>query len=344
MASPTWETKKERLSSHSDSRGRSASKPSEVPAKGWKDVLLRTKDAINEDLVSTNAAAMAYYIFLAIVPALTSLVLIYAWIADPTEIQEHFSKISQIIPAEISNIINQQLIDLSSKNPGNSLGLGALAALFFALWSASKGNTAFMDALNVIYDETNERGFIKKSLLAIGMTFIGTIMGLIAMGVIVFYPNVINFFPLPQIVKTVAGVGSWVILLLIFSAYLSFCYRYGPDRKKAKWRWVSWGSSFAAISWALVSAGFSWYASEFGSFNKTYGSMAAIVVLMMWLYISSFVILIGAEINSELEHQTAKDTTKHPEEPMGDRGAYVADTLPRPQGKEIKDDHPINYQ
>lgn len=344
MGSSIWETKEERKESLSDTRGRNASKPSEVPAKGWKDVLFRIKDAINEDLVSTNAAAMAYYIFLAIVPALTSLVLIYAWIADPSEIQEHFSKISEIVPVEITDIINEQLVDLSSKNPGNSLGFGALFALFFALWSASKGNTAFMDALNVIYGEKSERGFIKKSLLAIGMTFIGTIMGLLAIGVIVFYPNVIDFFPLPQIVKTVAGVGSWVILLALFSGYLSFCYRFGPERKKAKWRWVSWGSTFAAFSWALVSAGFSWYASEFGNFNKTYGSMAAIVVLMMWLYISSFVILIGAEINAELEHQTAKDTTKSPEEPLGERGAYVADTVGRPQGKDAHEDQPINYQ
>ncbi len=344
MDSSIWETKQERLHSHSDSRGRNASKPSDLPAKGWKDVLFRIKDAISEDLVSTNAAAMAYYIFLAIVPALTSLVLIYAWIADPAEIQEHFSKINQIIPAEISNIINEQLVDLSSKNPGNSLGFGALAALFFALWSASKGNTAFMDALNVIYGEKDDRGFIKRTFMAIGMTFIGTIMGLLAIGVIVFYPNVIDFFPLPEIVKTVAGVGSWVILLALFSAYLSFCYRFGPDRKKAKWRWVSWGAAFAAIAWALVSAGFSWYASEFGNFNKTYGSMAAIVVLMMWLYISSFAILIGAEINSETEHQTAKDTTESPDEPLGDRGAYVADTVGRPQGKDANDDQPINYQ
>lgn len=344
MGSSIWQTKNERLHSLNDSHGRRASKPTDVPAKGWKDIIFRVKDAISDDFVSTNAAAMAYYIFLAIVPALTSLVLIYAWIANPSDIQEHFQKISTIIPIEISKMINEQLVALSTQNSDTSLGLGALGALFFSLWSASKGNNAFMDALNVIYGEKNERGFIKKSFLAIGMTFIGTIMGLLAIGVIVFYPNVIDFFPLPQIIKTVAGVGSWVILLAIFSVYLSFCYRYGPDRKKAKWRWVSWGAAFAAVAWALVSAGFSWYASEFGNFNKTYGSMAAVVVLMMWLYISSFVILIGAEINAETEHQTAKDTTKHPEEPMGERGAYVADTIGHSHDKGSKDDHPISYQ
>jgi membrane protein len=315
MATATWHH-----------RGREADTPKEIPASGWKDTLMRVKDQVNHDRVSMVAAAMAYYTLFAFVPALSSVVLIYAWVSDPSEIANHISKASQVLPAELMEILNTQLGALASKAP-SKLGFGALFSLLIATWSASKGSKAFIEALNIIYEQEEKRGFIKLNSLALGMTLIGTTLSIIAMGVIVGIPAITSFFHFNETLESAAAVGSWVILLGIFSLFLSFAYRYGPHRDQAKWRWVSWGAVIAAVLWAIASALFSWYAKEFGNFNKTYGSLGAVIVLMTWFYLTSFVILLGAEINAELEHQTKKDTTKGPDRPMGQRGAKMADTL-----------------
>lgn len=328
MGTATWEKARRRYGGGKSVRGRDAESPHQMTAKGWKDVLWRVKNGFSEDQISTNAAAMAYYSLLAFVPALTALVLMYAWISDPQDIQSHFSSVSEdVIPVEITQIVNEQLQSLAGQNTNTSLGIGAISALFFALWSASKGSNALVDSLNIIYKEKNDRGFIRSNLLALGLTLLGTVVGIVALGVLILYPNVIKFIPLPDVVQTWTWVGSSAILLFLFSLYLSVAYRFGPHRRKAKWKWVSWGAVIASLLWAVISAGFSFYATEFGNFNKTYGSMAAIVVMMMWLYLSSIAILIGAEINAELEHQTLRDTTTDPEKGIGERGAYVADSI-----------------
>lgn len=331
MATTTWDHAKTRGGRLS--RGRQAESPAQMPAKGWKDTLLRVKKQISEDKLSMVAAAMAYYALLAFVPALTSLVLMYAWFADPAEITQHLDAVSRILPGEITNTIKEQLTALSGQHSNTTLGLSAITALLFSTWSASKGATALTEGLNIVYDEKNDRGFIKSTLLAVGLTLLGTLMGILAMGVVVGYPAIIKVFNFPETIATVAGIGSWVLLLALFSFFLAFAYRYCPVRQNAKWKWVSWGAVIASVLWALVSAGFSFYASEFGNFNKSYGSMGAIIILMMWFYLSSFVILIGGEINSELEHQTMKDTTTGPQKPMGHRHAEMADSVGPQQGK-----------
>jgi membrane protein len=304
-----------------------------MPAKGWKDTLLRVKKQISQDHVSMVAAAMSYYALLAFVPALTSLVLMYAWFANPAEISEHLDTVARFIPSEIAQTIKEQLTALSGQHSNTTLGISAITALLFSTWSASKAATALTEGLNIVYDEQNTRGFIKSNLLAIGLTFLGTILGIVAIGVVVGFPAFASMFNFGETFETLVGVASWVVLLALFSFYLTFAYRYCPVRDKAKWKWVSWGAVIASVLWAIVSAGFSYYASEFGNFNKSYGSMAAIIILMMWFYLSSFVILLGGEINAELEHQTLKDTTRGPSKPLGRRGAEMADTVGKQQGK-----------
>lgn len=316
MENTTWQ----------DDRGREADAPQEIPGKGWKDVLKRVKQGIKDDRLSLISAAMAYYALFAFVPALSSVVLMYAWISDPSQIQAHMSTLSEFMPPEGREIINNQLGTLAGK-ASPTIGIGAIGALLIALWSASKGSKAIIEAMNIIYEEEETRGFFKLNIFAIGMTLLGAVMGILAIGVIVVVPVVMNFFDFLPMTSILATAGSWFLLLAIFSFYLSFAFRFGPARENAQWKWVSWGAVFSAVSWAVVSALFSWYAKEFGNFNKTYGSLGAIIVLMMWFYISSFVILVGAEINAEMEHQTAKDSTTHPEKPMGDRDARMADTL-----------------
>ena len=313
-------------------RGREATSPKDIPLTGWKDTLYRVKDQIGKDRLSMIAAAMSYYALFAFIPALSSIVLIYAWVSDPTEIYNHINKFSNILPQEIQAMLKEQLGALSSK-ASSTLGFGALFSLLLTLWSASKGSLAFIDGLNIIYNEKEERGFIKQNLMALGTTLLATLLGIIAIGVIIGVPATASFLGWPDSLEFAVTAASWLALLALFSVFLAFAYRFGPHRQKAKWKWVSWGAVIAAVLWAISSAGFSWYASEFGDFNKTYGSMGAIIVLMMWFYISSFVILLGGEINAELEHQTMKDTTTGHPLPLGSRGATMADTVGEAKSK-----------
>lgn len=316
MATATWD----------NHRGRLAKSPTQIPAKGWKDTLMRVKEELKHDRVSMVSAAMAYYALFAFIPALTSIVLIYAWISDPSEIAGHIAYAKQILPSDILNTVNEQLQALASKG-SSKLGFGAIFSLLLSTYSASKGTSSVIDALNIIYEEEDKRGFIKRTALAVGMALLGAVLAILAMGVIVLIPAITSLFHFGDAFAILGTVASWVILLGIFSFYLSMLYRVGPDRQNAKWKWVSAGAVIAAVLFAIVSALFSWYAKEFGNFNKTYGSMGAVIVLMTWFYLSSFVILLGAEINAELEHQTLRDSTTGPEKPLGVRGAKMADTV-----------------
>ena len=315
-------------------RGRNADTPAEIPAKGWKDTLVRVKKEISEDRVGMLAASMSYYSLLACVPALTSMVLLYAWFSDPADISRHISEIARFLPREAETILREQLTSLASKAP-TTLGLSAIGSLLFSLWSASKGSTSVIEAMNIIYDEKECRGFVKRTAMALGLTLLGTVLSLVAILVVVALPAITGIFNFGPMFETLGNAAGWVLLLLIFSFYLSCVYRFGPCRAKAKWKWVSRGSIIASVLWALTSALFSWYASNFGNFNKTYGSLGAVVVLMTWFWISSYIILIGGEINSELEHQTKKDTTTGTPKPMGARGAEMADTV-GPSAEELK--------
>lgn len=313
-------------SSWGNQRGRDAETPGQIPGAGWKDTLIRVKNEVTADRLSLVSAAMAYYALFAFVPAISSVVLIYAWVSDPSEISGHLASVSQFIPSEIMTMMNEQLKNLSGK-ASSTLGFGAISALLIALWSASRGTKAVIEALNIIYDEKDRRGFIKLNLIAIGITLAAVVMGILAIAVIVAIPVITNLFNLGRSTEIIGTGVSWIVLLALFSFFLSFIYRFGPNREKAKWKWVSTGALIAAVLWAIASAGFSFYAKEFGNFNKAYGSLGAIIVLMMWFWISSFVVLLGAEVNAELEHQTGRDTTTGEEKPLGDRGAHMADTL-----------------
>ncbi len=341
MATTLWHFGKKNYETREDSqakefnRGRTADKPSELPAKGWKDILYRVKSEVKNNQIGLISAAMAYYALLAFVPAITTIVLMYAWISDPGEISNHISKVGKFIPSELQEILRTQLTALSSKAQ-STLGLSAITGLLFSLWSSSKVSKAIIVAMNIVHDEKEERGFFKLNLSALGLTFLGALLGVMAIFVVVGLPAFIKFFNLSGALETGVAASSWLVLLTIFSFFLSMIYRYAPDRDEPKWKWVSWGAAISAILWAAASLLFSWYASKFGNFNKTYGSLGAVIVLMMWLYISSYVILLGGEINAEMEHQTKKDTTKGPAKPMGSRNATMADTLGESAKKRVR--------
>jgi len=308
-------------------RGRNAREPREIPARGWLDIAKRVNEQLTSDNASIIAAGLALYSLLAIFPALTACVLLYGLFASPDQITQQLQSFQGLLPAEGVAILEEQLRTLASQQD-QALGIGLVTAIAIALWSARKGMVALMTAANVAYDEEEHRGFIKRLLVSLAFT-LGAVVGfaaVVALGVAV--PIVIEFLPLGPAAEIVLLVLRWAALFFIAVLGLSIVYRYAPDRREAKWRWVSLGSVIAATLWLIGSLLFAFYVRRFGdSYGETYGALGGVIIMLMWLYLSAYVVMLGAEINSEMERQTRRDTTKGPEKPMGQRGAYAADTL-----------------
>jgi membrane protein len=307
-------------------QGRNAAKPTEIPKSGWWSILKRTFSEANEDRVMTEAAGITFYVLLSLFPGLTALVSIYGLFADRATIQQHLSDLSGFLPEGGMTIINEQLERLVS-SPQEALGFGAIIGLLAALWSANQGTKAMMDALNIVYEEEEKRGFVLRTALSLGMTFGALVFVIIAMAGIIVLPVVLNFLWLGEGTETIISLARWPVLLVAITVLLAVLYRYGPSREPAQWRWVSYGGVFAAVLWAVVSAGFTFYVSRFGNYDATYGSLGAVIGFMTWIWLSSIVVLVGAELNAEMEHQTARDTTTGSERRMGSRGAVMADTV-----------------
>jgi membrane protein len=309
--------------SHDDSRGRTAAAPQEIPPQGWFDVLKRVASQIKQDHLGLIAAGVGFFLLLGLFPGLAALVSIYSWVADPASINAHINQLSGILPGQAAEIIRKQAEQLSS-NPAQA-GWGAVLGVVIALWAGSKAMKAVVEGVNIAYKETEDRGAVRKQLVYLGLTLAAVLMGILAVLLIAVVPAIESFLPLPDWGRQLLVWARWPVLLLLGITIISIVYRFGPSRRRARWKWVSWGAGGATVAWLIVSALFSVYVSNFGNYNETYGSLSAVVVLMMWLYLTAFLMLIGAEVNAELEHQTTRDTTTGGEKPMGSRDAYVAD-------------------
>jgi membrane protein len=307
-------------------RGRSADTPTEIPARGWKDILWRTYEEFNKDRIMSVAAGVTYYALLALFPAIAALVSIYGLFADPATIQDHLNTLSGFLPGGALDIIREQVTRIASKG-GGALGFGFIFGLVLSLWSANAGMKAIFDALNIVYGEDEKRNFIKLNVLSLSFTLGAIMFILVALGGIIVLPIVLNFIGLGSGTEWLVSLARWPILLIGVVLGLSLIYRFGPSRDKAEWRWVTPGGIVAAVLWVAVSMLFSWYVGNFGSYNETYGSLGAVIGFMTWIWLSTIVVLLGAEINAEMEHQTAKDTTEGSDQPMGVRGARMADTV-----------------
>jgi membrane protein len=306
-------------------RGREAESPHEIPAKGWRDIGLRVKRDASEDNISIVAAGVAYYGFLAIFPALAALILIYGLFADPSVVQHNVASLSAI-PSDVRDMLTQQLTSLSRQSSG-SLSAGLVVSILFAVWSATKGMKALMTSLNIAYDEREQRGFLHRTAVTLLFTVGMIALAAFAVVLVAVFPAAVDRIGLPDVVATAIRWARWPILAASVLLGLALLYRYGPSREHARWRWVTWGSAVATAVWLAASAGFSFYVSRFSSYNKTYGSVAAIVILLTWFLLSAYVVICGAELNGEMEHQTVKDTTTGPSRPLGRRGARRADTV-----------------
>jgi membrane protein len=308
-----------------EDRGRTAEKPSEIPKQGWRDILWRTKERVKNDNLSIVSAGIAFYVFLGLIPALGALISIYGLAADPATIRDQLSSLRGALPQEVITILNDQMIRIAQQSAGATVG--ALFGTLLALWSGAKAIKSLMVGLNIAYHERETRGFLRLNGTALALTLAGTLGIIIAIGIIVAVPPLLSYVRLEQGAALAVSLIRWP--LLGFLAFMGFAvvYRYGPERDRAKWRWVSWGAAVATIIWLGASAAFSYYTAHFAKYNQTYGSLGAVVVLLLWFVLSAYVVLLGAELNAELEHQTARDTTAGPPKPRGERNAYVADHI-----------------
>ena len=307
-------------------RGMHADTPSQIPARGWWDILKRTFAEVSNDRVLTEAAGITFYALLALFPAIAAMVSIYGLFAEPATIGEHLDVLGSVVPGGGMQIIEEQVKGITSKGEA-ALGIGAIFGLLTALWSSNQAMKAMVDALNVVYGEREKRSFIYRTVLTLSFTVAGILFILLAMGSVVVLPIALKFVGLGDTTETLLSLARWPLMLVVVSLFLACIYRFGPSRDRAQWRWVSWGGTVAALGWALGSAGFSYYVTNFGNYNETYGSLGAVIGFMTWIWISSTVVLVGAELDAEMEHQTAHDTTEGPEKPIGTRGAKMADEV-----------------
>lgn len=319
----------ERRAAEEAGRGRQAQWPSEIPRPGWKDILTRVGRRVSRDNISIIAAGAAFYAFVAIPSALTALVALYGLAFNPDDVQQQISGMAGVLPGDAINLISSLLKTVTS-NSNSKLSISAAIAILVALWSARSGTSSMITALNVAYGEEEKRGFIKFQVVALGLTACAIAAAIIALALIAVLPAIIGLLPLGNAGKAIAAIVRWPILIVLVVVALAAMYRFAPSRDQPRWRWVSWGAVLATVLWIVGSALFSIYVGQFASYNKSYGSLGAVVVLLMWLYLTTFAVLLGAEVNAEMEHQTARDSTTGPEKPMGERGAKMADTL----GKE----------
>jgi membrane protein len=298
-----------------------------MPGVAWRDIVIRTWNESSSDNIGLISAGVAFYGFLAFVPTLAALVLCYGLFADPSTIASHLQSLFRLLPEEAARLIGEQLLSVTSSGAGKK-GFGLLLSLLLSIYGAMNGASAIITAVNIAYDEEEKRSYFKLTglacLITIGLLFAG-IIAIFAIAALAFLEH---FLPaMPDIVITITRLGFWLLAALAASMILSVIYRYAPDRHRAQWRWLTPGSVLATAGWLIVSLGFGIYASHFGNYGATYGALSAVVVTLMWLYLSAYILILGAELNSEIEHQTAEDTTTGEPKPMGERQAYVADTV-----------------
>ncbi len=311
----------------SKAMGREAESPWQMPLQAWKQVAIRTWKESSSDNVGLIAAGVAFYGFLALVPLLGAIVLTYGLVAEPETVIHNMQALAAVLPGEAASLIGEQLMNVVQTSSGKK-GFGLLLALALALFGARNGAGAIITALNIAYEEEETRGFIRVNLLALAMTAAAVVVAILALIAITALGYLHELFPgTPAFLLALGKIITYVLLTLAGAAAAATLYRYGPARKKARWVWLTPGSLVAAVLWVLLTLAFGIYVANFGNYDATYGSLGAVVVLLTWMYLSSYILLFGAELNSELEHQTAKDTTSGVPLPMGSRGAWVADHL-----------------
>ena len=313
-------------------RGRQAEGPTEIGAKGWLDIVKRVGGEIGRDHVALIAAGVAFYGLLAIFPGIAALMAIAGLVLEPQTVVEQLAQIGQILPQEATDIILGQAEDVAGSQTGR-LGFAAALGVALALWSASAGVSSLMEGINVAYDEQDMRGFIKRTLVRIALTLMLVVGFILIVGMAVAVPVALQFLTaLGPVAQAAIAALRWTLIFAIVVAMLAALYRWAPNRADAQWRWTTPGALFATILWIVGSVALAIYVRNFASYQETFGTLAGVVILLMWLWMSAFIILLGAELDSEMEAQTRRDTTTGEPRPMGERGAVKADNLGEAKG------------
>lgn len=307
-------------------RGRFAEGVWQIPKKGWKDVLWRVKAEIANDRLSLVAAGVAFFLLLALFPGMAALVSLYGLVSDPESLQRQIDTLSGILPADSLGILRSQLERLASQTQ-SSLSFGFVFGLLFSLWSANNGFKSLFEGLNAVYDEQEKRSFVRLNFTALLFTLASFIGVFVLIGAVVAVPALLGLLQLGGATEWAISLARWPIVLVVVMIGTIALYRWGPSRATARWSWLLWGTLASGVVWLAVCALFSFYLANFGNYNATYGSLGAVIGLMMWIYLSVFVFLVGAELNAEIEHQVVPDTTTGVPQSMGERGARMADTL-----------------
>jgi membrane protein len=307
-------------------RGRRASQPTQIPVEGWRDIVARVFWALPRDRVLSTAGGVAFFTLLSTVPGLATIVSVYGLFSDPTVIAKDLHLLEGVLPNGVLDLVGDQLVRIAKQSTG-TLSTASAASFLIAFWSANSAVSATFDALNVIYKEREKRDLVHLYATTFLFTLSGILAAVAAIGVVVGLPIVLGQIGLAEGTDAVLRIVRWPALLILVSLGLSLVYRYGPSRREAKWRWVSWGSAAAALCWVCASVLFSWYVASFDSYNRIYGSLGAVVGFMTWIWLSVVVVLLGAELNAEMERQTACDSTTGRSRPLGSRQAFAADTV-----------------
>jgi membrane protein len=305
---------------------RSAETPSQIPARGWNEILLRVYYSILKNRILLVAAGVTFYSLLAIFPGIAALISIYGLFADPAAVASHLDAIASVAPGGAIDVLREQMTRLAAQG-GTTLGVSFLVGLAISLWTTNSGVKALFDALNIVYGEEEKRSFLKLNAISLLVTLGMIVFTLLTLATVVALPVALSYIALPGVTDFLIKSCRWPILFLLVTLALAVLYRYGPSRTEPQWRWVTWGNVSAAIAWLPASALFSWYVASFGSYNKTYGSLGAIIGFMTWIWLSVIVVLVGAQLNAEIEHLTARESTTGGPKPLGMQGARAADTV-----------------
>lgn len=311
-------------------RGRDANSPEQIPPQGWRDILWRVLWGIPANRILSTSGGVAFFALLAVFPGIAAIVSLYGLFADSSTIGKHLTLVSGFLPGGVLQLIADQ-ITLISRQGNQTLGTAFVAGLLVALGSANSGMAALFDALNVVYDEREKRSLVRFYATTLLFTLAGIAFIILAITGVVILPLILKFIGLATTTEWLLAILRWPILLVTIVVSLACIYRYGPSRRDARWRWVTWGSILGALLWIAASMLFSWYVATFDSYNKIYGSLGAGVGFMVWLWISAVIVLLGGELNAEMEHQTARDTTEGGSKPLGARGAMMADHVGKAQ-------------
>jgi membrane protein len=306
--------------------GEQAETPVGIPPRGWWQVIQRAFRESSADNVPMLAGGVAFFAFLAVFPALIAALTLYGLLADPAQVAQQVQNIAAALPRSAQPLLTEQLTSVTQSS-GGALTAGLVISLLAALWSASSGTGNLITAVNLAYDEKESRGFVKLRVTALGLTLGGIVFVLLTLTLVAVVPVALDNLGLGVVGRVVAQVVRWVLLVGVVVVGLAVVYRVAPDRASPRFRWVSAGALVATVLWIIGSVAFSLYVNFFGNYNKTYGALAGVIVLMLWLFLTTYIVLLGAEINAESERQTVRDTTHGEPQPMGRRRAEAADSL-----------------